>query len=510
MTPGEPFKPVELRRSSKRKLYPPAIVDRQRDITDGEKRLFRLLYGRAQTDSAGICWPSFKSLADDLGKSERQVKYDAKRLEKKRCLVRHKRRGARQSNVYEFLWHAIYEVPSIALHGSHEDKPSKPCGWWESDVQPIACREATPEVQSAAPSEVQDAARAKCSGLHTNSFNDCSQGTLSSSAPQQPLEADSRVDDDSSLRTKKKQDTVKGIMVSFITQCGYRMPSGPLRDEEVEKKLREIGGEPRDVLEFLQKKLRPRLKEAPNTWLYIETAILRHLSDPVTPRNIRFRKEAAEFEEKRRAEEERRQKARAEEERLMNEPMAPASAIGKAQERLKKQLPKILVKRLTRLGEPISPHAVIAEARAWRDCPQCRNAGQQGSAVKRTLKFCSCAAGEELRAEHGEGFLGEQIERANADLPARIAAAVDDLNYWVLPECLERCKIVDADPIEVTVAAKDRIWITGKIMSQVMAYIGDQRQVVVRHEGEPAKPEGLTLEQPEGPPEEPGMFDDLL
>lgn len=498
MTPGEPFKPIGLRKSSKGKLYPPAIVDRQRDIADGEKRLYRLLYSRAQTNPAGTCWPGFKSLACDLGKSERQVKYDAKRLEEKRRLLRHRRRGARQSNMYEFLWHAMFEVQSTALHGGHEGKPP--------EVQPIAPREATPEVQSPTP-EVQVAANPKCSALHTNSLRECSQKTPSSSAPQQTPGADGD-DDASSIKTKQEQNTVEGIMLSFIKECGYMMPSGPLRDGEIAKKLHEIGGEPRDVQEFLHKKFRPRLKDPPNTWTYITTAIMRHLCDAATARDILSRKQYGEQEAKRRIEADLRRQAEEEEQRRLNELVAPETAIQLVREHWKEPLPEVLVKHLLRLAQSVSASEIRKQAKAWKKgdsnlhCKNCRDSGLVGSAVKGTLQFCSCVTGEELQAEHGDSFLADRIAHANANLPARIAAASEELGFWPITEALKRCHFVDADAIKVTVSAKDRIYIRAEDIREILDYIGDQRKVVVKYESETA--------QPEGPPQEPNIFDHVF
>src|SRR5262245_30917895 len=87
-------------------FYPPDVVARQRDLTDGQKRLYER--GVRWAGRNGSFWRSFRTIAEELGKSVRQVKDDMAKLEEKR-LIGHTRRR-RQSNVYRFLWHGIFEV----------------------------------------------------------------------------------------------------------------------------------------------------------------------------------------------------------------------------------------------------------------------------------------------------------------------------------------------------------------------------------------------------------------
>lgn len=73
-------------------FYPPDVVARQRDLTDGQKRL----YERAVRWSGrnGTFWRSFETIAEALGKSVRQVKSDMTALERA-GLMAHVRRGIR-------------------------------------------------------------------------------------------------------------------------------------------------------------------------------------------------------------------------------------------------------------------------------------------------------------------------------------------------------------------------------------------------------------------------------
>jgi hypothetical protein len=106
-TVGEPFNPSHKCCG----FYPPDIVARVRDLTDGQKRLYERAVRWAGQN--GSFWYGFDTIANALGKSVRQVKDDMAVLEAK-GLISHARRR-RQSNRYSFLWHPIFEVQLTAL-----------------------------------------------------------------------------------------------------------------------------------------------------------------------------------------------------------------------------------------------------------------------------------------------------------------------------------------------------------------------------------------------------------
>jgi DNA-binding Lrp family transcriptional regulator len=133
---GEPFDPHH----DVCGFYPPDVVGRQRDLTDGQKRLYERAVRWAGQN--GIFWYGFEKIAAELGKSLRQVKDDMAALEAK-GLIRHTRRR-RNSNVYSFLWHAMFEVQPTALQGDHK------------------VRDSTLEVQDDVVLEVQSTAQESC------------------------------------------------------------------------------------------------------------------------------------------------------------------------------------------------------------------------------------------------------------------------------------------------------------------------------------------------------------
>ena len=92
-TPGCGFNPAD-------------VVGMQRHLTDGQKRLYERLVRFAGRN--GDCFPSQQTLAELLGKSDRQVRSDLNALESARLIARRSRDG-RRSNTYVFLWHEMFE-----------------------------------------------------------------------------------------------------------------------------------------------------------------------------------------------------------------------------------------------------------------------------------------------------------------------------------------------------------------------------------------------------------------
>src|ERR1022692_3603107 len=106
---GKPFNPSR----NVCGFYPPDIVGRQRDLTDGQKRPYERAVRWAGNN--GCFWHGFDTMAGELGKCVRQVKADMAELEAY-GLISHQRRR-RQSNRYLFLWPPILKVQSTA----HQD-----------------------------------------------------------------------------------------------------------------------------------------------------------------------------------------------------------------------------------------------------------------------------------------------------------------------------------------------------------------------------------------------------
>jgi hypothetical protein len=92
-------------------FYAPDIVGMDQSLGDGRKRLYKRLVRFAGGN--GECFPSQETLAELLGKSDRQIRSDLKALEGVR-LIEHQNRGARRPNTNVFLWHKSFESHSKA------------------------------------------------------------------------------------------------------------------------------------------------------------------------------------------------------------------------------------------------------------------------------------------------------------------------------------------------------------------------------------------------------------
>ena len=114
---GEPFNPWR----GVCGFYPPDIVsaNTELELTDGQKRLYER--GVRWCGRKGYHFYGFKTIAEALGKSLRQVERDMATLEEK-GLIAHVRRR-RDTNLYRFLWHPIFEVQPTALQEDDLEVP---------------------------------------------------------------------------------------------------------------------------------------------------------------------------------------------------------------------------------------------------------------------------------------------------------------------------------------------------------------------------------------------------
>ena len=103
-------------------FYPPDVVGRDRSLglTDGQKRLYERLVRYAGRD--GRCWPSQTTLAAELGKVERQVRYDLGKLRAVGLIEWHSRKAENgRGSVYQFRGHPIFERQPIAGQAETSD-----------------------------------------------------------------------------------------------------------------------------------------------------------------------------------------------------------------------------------------------------------------------------------------------------------------------------------------------------------------------------------------------------
>ena len=166
-------------------FYPADIVARQHDLSDGQKRLYER--GVRWAGKNGVFWYAFPAMSEALGKSVRQVKDDMATLEAK-GLIGHTRRR-RQSNLYHFLWHAIFEVQS----GAHQERVPK------VQNSPLEVQDSVKN----GPLKVQPTARESCPSLKFVKEESSSEAAEVPSEAQ-PVEAND--DDPLFCKEEKNQD----------------------------------------------------------------------------------------------------------------------------------------------------------------------------------------------------------------------------------------------------------------------------------------------------------------
>jgi hypothetical protein len=169
---GEAFDPHRVHQDNQSRksrgivpMYLPAMVGAIREIagrkiTDGPKRVYDYLIGRAGAN--GDCWPGYDRMAKDLGKSKRQIQNDIKFLEKL-GLITHDNRAARKSNTYHFIWHPIFEGQWTATQTSGKVRSIARFEWQDpadlsgSGLPPNLYKE-SPQKKAAAAERTSDSA----------------------------------------------------------------------------------------------------------------------------------------------------------------------------------------------------------------------------------------------------------------------------------------------------------------------------------------------------------------
>jgi hypothetical protein len=430
---GEPFNPWHRVCG----FYPPDVVARQRDLTDGQKRLYER--GVRWAGKNGTFWRSFPAIAEELGKSVRQVKDDMATLEEKR-LIEHTRRR-RQSNVYHFLWHRIFEVQSAA---------HPKCS--------LKVQDSTLEVQDSVknrPLKVQPTARESCPSLNFVKKESSSEA----SAPVQELATAETTDDDSPIsqntenpnpqdrdrlvETAREQlQMARAAGMSFagvISQQTLAQVRRP--DREITVQILEAFSDCDDYQVWLpttvSRGLARKAKSA--TWgLYLADA-------KNQAEDLRLKREAEEKRERDwQIELERRRAAEAEAVAELDIPEPLLQAYGRIQGRLEgRRVPRPLKARLERRGELISPNELERQISGWKRCPDCRDEGTLGSAIARDLRFCGCPAGIEASYPDGADWPEREIARVHADAKSLLVAACRAVGLAFTADAIEDSEVTD-------------------------------------------------------------------
>ena len=103
---GEPFNPFALFAG----IFIPESLVRSRAISAGPKLVYGRLARYAGRD--GKCWPSVATLAQEIGLGKRQTQKYLAELEQEKLIrrINRFRDGAQTSNLFQFLWHPVFDT----------------------------------------------------------------------------------------------------------------------------------------------------------------------------------------------------------------------------------------------------------------------------------------------------------------------------------------------------------------------------------------------------------------
>jgi hypothetical protein len=489
--PGRSFNPNHKVCS----FYPPDIVARSLDLTDGQKRLYERAVRWAGNNST--FWYSFGAMAKELGKSPRQVKRDMAALEKL-GLIAHMRRGKRQSNVYQFLYHSMFdgEVTSTSPHP-------------QSEV-PYSPGEGT----STTLGEVTPAAHEL---YKENCVNESSSETVDLSARS---EAREESDDDASVfnRTEDRNPAVTDLVRS-VSRDGNPDPllgTDPLPLAFLEKAAASLhasrcasplgpnlSAHPPPDLDFtgqIVEHWRGKGTLAFYDWLW--TTVERNLGrkcrtggpkayglfladskasaghwNPNKPasRHVTCAIADQKSELERRIREEQHRK-------LMETPVALEWAVRALDSEVPnwRPGPSRFLWFMGYSAEPITPTSLLAASKEWRKCLDCGNAGLVGSTVLGTLSFCACKIGHQERLDRREDYLAGEVSRVNATLRSRLLQALRELRHDFTGDSIkaEETQIIEhEDRIEICPTKDFAICCNESDLNHALKYLGDRRTI---------------------------------
>ena len=512
---GQPFDP----QPDACGFYPPDVVGRQTDLTDGQKRLYER--GVRWSGRNGMFWYSFETMAVELGKSPRQVKRDMAELER-RALIAHERRGKRQSNMYRFLYHPMFdgEVTSTSHHrvGEVPDLPG--------EVTPTSLGDVT-----LASHELY-----KENLVRESSSRDSATAADSANKP---------IDDETlSVEQETKQNLDVATVIGFASAPGDEDPlmgTGPLPRWFLEAAAGKIHASkcsygfgdvdltlhPRPDLSITTKIAEPwrgKGTAAFADWLYstVERRLGRKgkaggpyvyglfLTDSLAsasgwePNSTMSKVASMHIADlKRRADQ---REAEEQLQALMETPIPLEHAVRTltTHARDDKPLNPRFIWLMAKRVELISPGDLRIAANGWQPCRTCKNVGIFGSALKRTLAFCECDIGQQERLDRGDDYIRDEIRRVHADFKSKLVQACRELRLDFTGDSLEReqTEIVEHDRlVEIRPVPDWHICCNQQDIEKCLQYVGDRRRVRVIVAMESAQPpREQRSNRPIGPP----------
>jgi hypothetical protein len=278
--------------------------------------------------------------------------------------------------------------------------------------------------------------------------------------------------DDDLISEARNENAIREVLLGFIECSGFPMPSGRIPHSRIAEGLRRIGGNIRDLVQFV-KIYNGRLTNGPPaTWSHVVAAFERWTTDPKTVDDIRRR---LDFQ----IAQERRDAADAETGRVMDPPTDPESALVATSLSIQiagPQVPKVVHQRLVRSRELESPAAVPAMTNARGQCPRCNESGVLGDALTKTLRFCECPAGEERRRCDGADYPAQEIIRVHTSIQSQLVAAARSCNLQFAADAIENSMITDdGQVLTVRVDEAYRLSLTPEDLKRALEILGERR-----------------------------------
>lgn len=482
-------------------FYAPDIVTRQLDLTDGQKRL----YDRAVrwAGDNGSFWYGFDRIAEELGKSSRQVKRDMSVLEKL-GLIEHVRRGKRQSNVYRFLYHPMFEseVTSTSSHPRGE------------------VTDLSGEVTSTSLGEVTPASLESYKGNYAreSSSSDFEQPEAGPGAElpndDDPLVSEEeKTQDPEALQelilSGKEPPTADPLLgTGTLTSAFLKAVAGAIHKSKCSTGFGAMDLDrypPPDltIATRIAEEWRRKGTAALLDWIWstVERRLGQkghalgamvyglYFADSRARANVW---EPGRFMSKTIEERVSIQKLRAKREmedsrpnQLMTTPVLLPEAIRilDAGGREWKSAPsERFLWLMDRKAGTISPMALLEAAVAWRSCRACGDAGLIGSAVKGTLGFCQCEIGRQEQLDRGDGYIAAEVERVNSTIKSRLVQALRELKLEFTGDAVEQVDtaVTESDNIiDVHPGAGAEAWCSEPDLKQALIFIDEMRPVRV-------------------------------
>ena len=178
-------------------------------------------------------------------------------------------------------------------------------------------------------------------------------------------------------------------------------------------------------------------------------------------------------------------------------PIEPTKAFGRIQASIgAAPFRRPLRARLERTGELISPAALKAAILGSKYCPECQDRGLLGTALDRTLRFCSCPAGTEAafeptpadlakpaaaeRFHRGPDWPAAETARVHADPKSRLVDACHDIGRPFAGDAIEASAVIDTGEVLEIRLPPDRFGVLVESdVRAALARLGWQRRIAI-------------------------------